>query len=251
MTHGYCMYHCNSGLTTCSLFYYICCMSDNEKLETVSVDAVIFGFDNEKLKVLLVKRIVDKPTDSWALPGGYVYVDEDIDVAAERILEERTGVKVYMKQLGAFGKANRFPDKRVITIAYFALARPDDFKLKLEDDASELKWIDVYNLPLLLLDHQQIIVTALESLRLKVRHEPIGFNMLPKDFPLLSLQRLYESILNKTFDKPNFRRKILKMDLLLPLDEKQSGTAYRSARLYKFNEQRYNEMKEKGFSFEV
>ncbi|MDA3894316.1 MAG: NUDIX domain-containing protein [Salinivirgaceae bacterium] len=220
-------------------------------IKPLSVDSVIFGFEDDQLKVLLIKRIVDKDSGTWALPGGYIKYDEDIDVAAARILEERTGVKVFMKQLGAFGEVNRFPDKRIITIAYYALVKPRNFALSLEDDASAIEWVNVYDLPKLLFDHGIIIEHALRSLRRRVRIEPIGFNLLPNSFPLLSLQRLYESILNTTFDKPNFRRKILKMKLLIPLEEKQEGVAHRSARLFKFDKNRYDKLIDKGFSFEV
>lgn len=226
-------------------------MGNFEKLETLSVDSVILGFEDDQLKVLLVKRIIDKESDSWALPGGYVFKNEDIDKAADRILQERTGLNVYMRQVGAFGKANRFPDRRVVTIAYYALVKPGNFKLSLEDDAYDIKWVNVYDLPKLLLDHKQIIESALDKLRLSIKLEPIGFKLLPNAFPLLALQRLYESILNIKYDKPNFRRKILKMNLLIPLDEKQEGTAYRSARLYKFNKERYDEMIKNGINFEL
>jgi len=226
-------------------------MSDSQIIEQLSVDSVIFGFENNQLKVLLIKRKVDIESNSWALPGGYINLNEDIDKAAERILEERTGVKVFMKQLGAFGKADRFPDKRIITIAYYALVKPGNYALNLEDDASEIEWVNVYKLPKLLLDHEQIINSALNSLRRRIRIEPMGFNLLPNTFPLLSLQCLYESILNTTYDKPNFRRKILKMKLLIPLNEKQTGVAHRSAQLYKFDKKRYESLIEKGFNFEM
>lgn len=223
----------------------------NNIIEPLSVDSVIFGFEDGQLKVLLIKRIVDRDSNSWALPGGYIRYDEDIDKAAERILEERTGVKVFMKQVGAFGKADRVPEKRMVTIAYYALVKPDNYALSLEDDASDLKWFNVYELPKLLFDHEHIIKSALKSLRRRIRIEPIGFNLLPNCFPLLSLQQLYEAILNTRFDKPNFRRKILKMKLLLPLEEKQKGMAHRSARLYEFDKQRYDILIDKGFNFEL
>jgi ADP-ribose pyrophosphatase YjhB (NUDIX family) len=223
----------------------------NNIIEPLLVDSVIFGFEEDQLKVLLIKRLIDKETDTWALPGGYIKYDEDIDVAAARILEERTGVKVFMKQLGAFGDVNRFPDRRIITIAYYALVKPGNYTLSLEDDASEIKWAKVYDLPKLMFDHETIIEHALRSLRRRIRIEPIGFNLLSNNFPLLSLQHLYEAILNTTFDKPNFRRKILKMKLLLPLEKKQEGVAHRSARLFKFDKKRYDELIEKGFNFEL
>jgi len=226
-------------------------MHTSEIIEPVSVDSVIFGFDEDTLKVLLIKRIADEYLGKWSLPGGYIRYNEDIDKAAERILAERTGVKVFMEQLGAFGKVNRFPERRIITIAYYALVKPDNYKLFQETDASDIQWIDVYKLPQLLFDHSEIIEATLKHLRRKVRIEPIGFNLLPTEFPLSALQKLYESVLNTTFDKPNFRRKILKSKLLIALDKKQAGVAHRSARLFMFDKKRYDEMVEKGYSFEL
>lgn len=226
-------------------------MSESKIIEPLSVDSVIIGFEDDQLKVLLIKRKAEIKTDAWALPGGFIRYDEDIDIAAKRILEERTGVNVFMKQLGAFGTVDRFPERRVITIVYYALVKPGNYSLSLEEDASDIQWMNVYDLPTLLFDHKEIIESTLKVLRRKVRVEPIGFNLLPNQFPLLSLQRLYESILNTKFDKPNFRRKILKMGVLEQLDKKQEGVAHRSARLFKFNKQKYDAMIEKGYSFEL
>lgn len=224
---------------------------ENNYIKSVSIDSVIFGFENDQLKILLIKRNIDKETDIWGLPGGYVDYNEDIEHAAERVLKERTGVKVYMKQLGAFGNVNRVPDERYITIAYYALVKPGSYKLTLTKDDCEVSWVDVYALPTLLYDHDTIIGYALESLRHRIRTEPVGFNLLPQCFPLLALQRLYEVILNEKFDKPNFRSKILKMKILIKLEEKQTGVAYRSAYLFKFDKKRYDALKEKGFNFEL
>lgn len=226
-------------------------MNENNIIDPLSVDSVIFGFEEEKLKVLLLKREIDKEDDLWAVPGGFIKYNEDIDTAAERVLEERTGVKVFMRQLGAFGAVDRFPERRVITIAYYALVKPGNYKLTLEKADCDIRWNDVYNLPELLYDHKLIIEHALRSLRRRVRIEPIGFNLLPTNFPLFSLQRLYEAILNTSFDKSNFRRKIIKMGILEQLDKKQEGVAHRSARLFKFNKQKYDAMTKKGFNFEL
>lgn len=226
-------------------------MKEKGIIEPLSVDCVIFGFEEDILKVLVIKRKIDEEKDIWILPGGFIRYEEDLDMAAERILEERTGVKVFMKQIGAFGKVDRFPVRRVVTIAYYALVKPENYHLKLQEDDCEIKWTNVYELPELLFDHSEIVHGALSSLRRRIRIEPIGFNLLPNSFPLLSLQKLYEAILNTTFDKPNFRRKILKMGLLEALDEKQKGVAHRSARLYQFNKNKYDAMIEKGFSFEL
>jgi 8-oxo-dGTP diphosphatase len=223
----------------------------NNYIGSISIDSVIFGFEEDQLKVLLIKRNVDKDSDTWGLPGGYVNFDEDIEHAAERVLEERTGVKVYMKQFGAFGKVNRVPEERYITIAYYALVKPGSYKLKRTKDDCDVSWVNVYDLPKLLYDHNIIIEFALDNLRQRIRTEPIGFNLLPQHFPLLALQRLYEVILNTSFDKPNFRSKLLKMKLLIKLDEKQNGVAHRSAHLFKFDKERYDALIQKGFNFEL
>lgn len=221
-----------------------------EFIESLSVDSVIFGFENKQLKVLLIKRNQDKGTDLWALPGGFVKVNEAVDDAARRVLSERTGIEVYTKQFHTFGDVHRFPGKRIVTIAYYAFVLPQMHKLFLEEEAEHIFWGDVYDLPALLYDHKTIITKALESLRNQIKVEPIGFNLLPKAFPLLLLQQLYESINNTEYDKPNFRRKILRMKLLIELDQKQDKVAHRSARLYSFNKERYNELLKKGYNFE-
>lgn len=226
-------------------------MNKAQVIEPLSVDSVIFGFEEDQLKVLLIKRKETPEKDKWALPGGFIRYDEDIDEAAKRILEELTGVSVFMKQLRAFGNVDRYPYRRVITIAYYAMVRPENFTLNLPDEATEVKWVNVYKMSDLVFDHNNIIETALRSIRRRVRQEPLGFNLLPKQFPLLSLQRLYESILDTTFDKPNFRRKILKMGILEPLNKKQEGVAHRSAQLYKFNKENYDKKVEKGYIFEI
>ncbi|MDA3930976.1 MAG: NUDIX domain-containing protein [Prolixibacteraceae bacterium] len=226
-------------------------MNFENTIEGLSIDTVIFGFEDNELKVLLFKRIEDKNNDNWAIPGGFIQYNEDIDSAADRILKERTGVSVYMRQLHAFGKINRFPDRRIVTIAYFALIKPGNYHLTLADDITDIQWKNIYELPPLCFDHSEIIKSALKILRIRIRIEPIGFNLLPNEFPLYSLQVLYESILNAKFDKSNFRRKILRMKLLISLDAKQESVAHRSARLYKFDVDRYKRLQEKGFNFEM
>lgn len=199
----------------------------------------------------MIKRVNSKEPafGSWALPGGFIRSDENIDNASKRVLEELTGVSnLYMEQLGAFGEVNRYPQKRVITLVYYALVKPGQYKLNRNFDA---QWFDINKLPELPFDHEKIIKTSLSRLRKTVKYKPIGFNLLPDKFPLLKLQELYESIYNVQFDKPNFRRKIMNMNLLIPLNEKQTGVPHRSARLYKFDKERYDNLTEKGFNFEI
>ncbi len=225
---------------------------ENNIIEPLSVDCVIFGFDDARLKVLLIKRTIEPEDGSWALPGGFIKYDENIEDASARVLRERTGVTdLYMEQLGAFGDINRFPDKRVITIVFYALIKPGKYNLNPGPDASDADWFELDRLPRLPFDHEEIINSALARLRVKVKYKPIGFNLLADKFPLLHLQGLYEAIYNVEFDKPNFRRKIMKMNLLIPLNEKQKGVPHRSARLYKFDKKRYHDLTEKGFIFEI
>jgi ADP-ribose pyrophosphatase YjhB (NUDIX family) len=221
-------------------------------IDPLSVDCVIFGFEEAVLKVLLIRRSIKPCYNMWALPGGFIRYDENIDQASARVLEEHTSVKgLFMEQLGAFGDVDRFPDQRVITVVYFALVKPGQYKLNPGPDATAVNWFNVTELPELPFDHTQIVRSALARLRRQLKYKPIGFNLLPDKFPLLSLQGLYEAIYGLKFDKPNFRRKIMKMNLLIPLEEKQTGVAHRSARLYKFDKKRYDSLADKGFIFEM
>lgn len=227
-------------------------MQDKEIIEPLSIDCVIFGFDEAKLKVLLIKRAIEPELGTWALPGGFIRFNENIDDASARILQERTGVSnLYMEQLGAFGDIERFPDRRVITIVYYALVKPGKFYLNPGPDASDASWFDLDDPPSLPFDHKEITYAALARLRRQIKYKPIGFNLLPDKFPLLNLQELYEAIYNVKFNKPNFRRKIMKMNFLMALDEKQQGVPHRSARLYKFDKERYDDLIESGFIFEI
>ena len=220
-------------------------------IEDLSIDCVIFGFQESKLKILLVKHAEGIIKDRWALPGGFVAYDEDIDAAASRLLHELTGVeKLYLEQLKAFGNVERYPTKRVITIAYFALTRPENYELIPGFTASDARWFDIQNIPQLPYDHDEILQFGWKNLKRRVKYEPIGFNLLPRKFTLLQLQELYEAILETTLDKPNFRRKIMKMELLLPCDEKQHGVSHRAANLYRFDQKIYSHLKNNGFIFE-
>ncbi|WMJ75221.1 NUDIX domain-containing protein [Cytophagaceae bacterium ABcell3] len=221
-------------------------------IPSLSIDCVIFGFENAELKVLLIRRAQEPEFGKWALPGGFVLEDEDLDQSARRILEELTGVSnLYMEQVHTFGELKRFPLRRVITIAYYALVKPEAYQLKPGPLATEVKWCNINTLPELPFDHKDIFDTSLQKLRRKVRYEPIGFELLPEKFTLTEIQQLYEATLLKKLDKRNFRKKLLKMNLLLPLDEIQQNVAHRAARLYSFDPAIYHSLKEKGFHFEI
>lgn len=221
-------------------------------LQEVTIDNVIFGLDDRKLQLLLVKHAVGESKGQWGLPGGRVGLQQDLDTAAAQALHELTGARdLYLEQLRAFGRVDRAPNERVITIAYYALVRPESCAIAPGERASAVGWFDIKDLPDLIFDHQEIVDFGLDFLRHKIRHEPIGFNLLPEKFTLLQLQELYEGILDVNLDKPNFRRKMTKMNLLVSCNEKQQGVAHRAATLYRFDPAVYEELMEQGFVFTV
>lgn len=221
-------------------------------IEALSIDCLIFGFKKSELDILLVKHGEGISKGNWALPGGWIKYNEDIDEAANRILKDLTGVSnIYLEQLRAFGETDRYPTKRVITLAYYALIKPEDYTLHAGFTASDAKWFKLSEIPSLPYDHNAILKNGLQHLRHRVRHEPIGFNLLPKKFTLLQLQELYEAILQQKLDKPNFRRKLIKMNLLATCKEKQTHVSHRAANLYRFDKKIYKQLAEKGFSFEL
>ena len=226
--------------------------NSNAVIDALSIDWLVFGFKNSELDILLVQHGEGISKGKWALPGGWIRYDEGTDEAASRILKALTGVSnVYLEQLKAFGRVDRYPTRRVITIAYCALVKPEDYTLQAGFTAADAKWFKVSEAPGLPYDHPVILKQGLEYLKHKLRHEPIGFNLLPKKFTLLQLQELYEALLNKKLDKPNFRRKLINMNLLVPCKEKQTDVSHRAANLYRFDKKIYAKLAEKGFTFEL
>ena len=218
----------------------------------LAVDCVVFGLDDEDLKVLLIRRGVDPFAGRWALPGGFVHTDETLDEAARRELREEAGIeKVYLEQLYTFGDLERDPRERVVAVAYYALVKLSDHKVRAATDAREAAWFATFDLPRLAFDHDIIVDKAIERLRGKLRYKPIGFELLPKKFTLTQLQRVYEKILDKELDKRNFRKRVLLTELLIELDEVEQDVAHRAARLYTFDEKTYRRLEEEGFLFEV
>jgi 8-oxo-dGTP diphosphatase len=218
----------------------------------LTVDCVVFGLDDDELQVLLIQRALDPFKGKWALPGGFVQVDETIDEAAARELAEETGLrKIFLEQLYTFGSLDRDPRERVVSVAYYALVKLADQTLRAATDASDAAWFPVSDVGPLAFDHREILDLALERLRGKLRYQPIGFNLLPKKFTLTQLQRMYEVILERALDKRNFRKKVLAMDLLVELDEVQKDVAHRAARLYRFDERRFAKLAKRGFNFEL
>jgi 8-oxo-dGTP diphosphatase len=217
----------------------------------LAVDIVVFGLD-EDLQVLLIKRDLEPFQGKWALPGGFVRLDETLDEAARRELDEETGVsRLYLEQLYTFGDLGRDPRERVVSVAYYALVKLSDHRVKAATDAREAAWFAVDDLPRLAFDHDKILQAALVRLKSKVRYQPIGFELLPPKFTLSALQRLYESVLEKPLDKRNFRKKVLSMGFLEDLDEVEQDVAHRAARLYRFDKKRYQELTKEGFHFEL
>ena len=218
----------------------------------VTVDCVVFGLDETELKVMLIQRGIPPFDGQWALPGGFVRIDETVEAAARRELREETGLeKVFLEQLYTFGDLDRDPRERVITIAWYALVRLSDNRVRAATDARAAAWFGMHELPQLAFDHSRIIATASQRLQSKVRYQPIGFELLPQKFTLTQLQKLYEIVLDRSLDKRNFRRKILAIDILQELDEVEAGVAHRAPGLYRFNKQRYRTMVKQGVNFEI
>jgi 8-oxo-dGTP diphosphatase len=217
-----------------------------------TVDNVIFGFDEGDLKVLLIKRGEEPYKDKWALPGYFVYPNEDLDAAAKRVLEELTGLRnVYLEQVKTFGAVDRHPFGRVITVAYFSLVKISDYNIQPASIAQKAQWHSISRVKDLAFDHNEILRSCFQRLKWLVRSRPVGFELLPPKFTLTELQHLYEAILETDLDKRNFRKKILSMNLLLDLAQTQEGVAHRPARLYQFDKERYYELLAEGFSFEL
>jgi 8-oxo-dGTP diphosphatase len=218
----------------------------------LTVDCVVFGLDESDLKVLLIQRDLEPFVGRWALPGGFVRENETLEGAALRELLEETGLsKVYLEQLYTFGRLDRDPRERIVTVAYYALVKLLDHRVQAATDARNAAWFEVGDLPKLAFDHDEILEVALKRLQGKVRYQPIGFELLPPKFSLTQLQRMYETILERPLDKRNFRKKVLSLDILEELDEVEQDVAHRAARLYRFDERKYRQKVKEGFNFEV
>lgn len=218
----------------------------------LTVDCVVFGLDKEDLKILLIQRDGEPFQGEWAIPGGFVEMDETPEEAAMRELQEETGVvDVFLEQLYTFGTVDRDPRERVVSVAHYALVNIEGREIKADSDARNVAWFSLCDVPKLAFDHEEILQVAIDRLRGKVIYQPIGFELLPEKFTLTQLQKLYEIILEKRIDKRNFRKKILKMDILIELDEVQQGVSHRAARLYSFDKEKYDRLTKAGFIFEI
>ena len=218
----------------------------------LAVDCVVFGFDKAALKVLLIQRGLEPFEGKWALPGGFVRVDETLEDAARRELEEEAGLKqVFLEQLYTFGALHRDPRERVVSVAYYALVKLAAHQTKAATDAADAQWFPISKTQKLQFDHREILDVALRRLKTKVRYEPIGFELLPQKFTLSQLQLLYEAVLEAQLDKRNFRKKVLGYGLLIPLKEQRLTGRHRPAQLYRFNAEKYEKLKKRGFNFEL
>jgi len=226
--------------------------SEHEKFH-VAVDSIIFGYDEEgrELKVLLLKRKFQPAMGEWSLMGGFLNANESVDDAAKRILHQLTGLSdVYMEQLYTFGEVERDPGARIISVAYFALIKINDSDLELVRSHGAT-WIPISSMPELIFDHSAMVDRALKKLQVRARTQPIGFELLPDKFTIPQLQGLYEAIYNKALDKRNFRRKLLSMDLLEKLEEKEKESSRKGAWYYRFDARKYEDLLKRGFNFEL
>jgi 8-oxo-dGTP diphosphatase len=220
----------------------------------VAVDAVVFGYTSkEGLSVLLIKRRIEPFKGAWALPGGLVGDDESLEHAVQRELKEETGVNInYLEQLYSFGKPDRDPRNRVISITYYGLVKPDAFELKADTDAADVAWFNIKNLPQPAFDHNEIIGVARERLKNKILYQPIGFELLEEKFPFSELEKLYMAVLDRPIDRRNFKKKVLKYGFMEETAEKQAlDGAGRPGNLFRFNEQKYLQLQKEGINFEI
>lgn len=206
----------------------------------LAVDCIIFGFDNEDLKILLIKRDFEPEKGKWSLIGGFLKRSETLDDAATRILFKLTGVRdIYMEQFYAYSEVDRDPKERTISVSYFALINIKDHDEDLIENYNA-KWFSVKKAPKLIFDHDLMLEKAKRRLKRRTITVPIGFELLPEKFTMPQLKKLYEVILDKNLDKRNFINKIIKLDILIKLDEKDKTTSTKGAFLYKFDQEKYD-----------
>lgn len=207
----------------------------------LSVDCIIFGFDEGKLKILIGRRKMDPGRGEWSLYGGFVSTDESVDDAASRTLYELTGLRnLYMRQVGAFGNVDRDPGERVVSIAYYALINVKDYDNELRMEHG-VEWMDINEIPQLYSDHNDMVRKARKMMQQKLAQEPVGFRLLPSLFTLTQLQKLYEAVNGEELDKRNFRKRIKDMDFIEKTELIDKTGSKRGAYLYRFNKRVYNE----------
>lgn len=216
---------------------------------SVTTDCVIFGFDGSKIKILLIQRGINPYKDQWALPGGFVHIDETAEEGARRELREETGVEqTEMYQFHTFSAVDRDPRERVITIAYYALVKMSE--VRGGDDAKNAQWFALNELPTLAFDHQEIVERAIDELRRSIHFRPIGFDLMPEVFTMSQIQHLYEEILQHTFDRRNFAKKILRLGILVEAETRPENTPTRIPNKYRFDKDAYQALKQSSFMLE-
>ncbi len=217
----------------------------------VAVDCIIFGFDYNQLKLLLIKRNFSPQKGKWSLVGGFLKAGESLDQAALRILHHLTDLSdIYLEQLYTYGDINRDPGERVLSTAYYALINAENYHLPINRELSA-RWFPIDKIPRLIFDHNIMVEKAMRRLRRKSLSQPIGFELLPEKFTIPQLQKLYEAIHQRELDKRNFRKKILSMGLLKKLDEKQKAGSKKGAFFYMFDKEKYDDLVSRGFHFEI
>lgn len=223
----------------------------NRDTHLIAVDCIIMGFKDNDLHVLAAKRQFEPMKGGWSLMGGFVNQGESINEAAGRVLDEFTGIDgIFMEQLGAYGEVERDLGERVVSIAYYALVDMDKFDTSLVEKY-DARWISISHLPELIFDHNKMVRDTINTLQRRAAVKPIGFNLLGDQFTLPSLQSLYEAIYQETIDKRNFRKKILCMDILEKLDEKDKSSSKRGAFYYQFNKDKYDQLIQQGLHFSL
>ena len=223
----------------------------NKDTHLIAVDCIIMGFKDNDLHVLAAKRQFEPMKGGWSLMGGFVNQGESINEAAGRVLDEFTGIDgIFMEQLGAYGEVERDLGERVVSIAYYALVDMDKFDTSLVEKY-DARWISISHLPELIFDHNKMVKDTINTLQRRAAVKPIGFNLLGDQFTLPALQSLYEAIYQETIDKRNFRKKILSMDILEKLDEKDKSSSKRGAFYYQFNKDKYDQLIQQGLHFSL
>jgi len=219
----------------------------------VAVDAIVFGYQNSQLYVLLIQQKFGSTNSYWALPGGLVKNEESLKDAVKRELKEETNVDVdYFEQLFTFGDdIERDPRNRVVSVAYFALVDPSKLEIKADSDAEKVQWFKINEVPKLAFDHNSILKKAVERLKSKLTYEPIGFDLLPKEFLFSELENLYCTILEKEIERRNFRKKILSFGIVEETENYSPIKTGRPAKLFRFNKLKYSELVKEGFHFEI
>lgn len=223
----------------------------DEDKALLAVDCIIFGFDNEELKILLIKRDLEPKKGEWSLMGGFLKKSEVLDEAASRILFQLTGIhNIYMEQLYIFSEVDRDPAERTLSVAYYALINIENHNEELTKQYSA-RWFSISEIPNLIFDHNKMVQHAIRRLRYKTSKDPVGFELLPEKFTMRQLQKLYEAILNEELDKRNFINKINSQDILIKTTEKDMSSSRKGSFLYSFDEKKYRKKLEEGFSFKV